>query len=136
MEKKVIMAFPPESTYKSLTYDLVKLFDIKINIIKAQIEIGKGGKLLAVFEADDANLERGIEYVKSNGVTVSSLSNSVFYDSTRCTDCGACVSACPSGALTIAAPDWHLCFDPDKCILCRLCLTSCPQRLFSIEFSE
>lgn len=136
MEKKLLLSFPPEATFQSFAYELVKDYDLRINILKAEIEIGKGGKLLMAIEAPEENIERGIQYMKSHGIQVSSLANKVFYDNSRCINCGSCASSCPSGALSITAPDWKLKFDAEKCIVCKLCLKSCPMKLFSIEFTE
>ena len=133
MDLKYILTFPPESTFKTLTYDLIKEYDIRISILRGEIEIGKGGQLVLAFDAEPQNIKKAIEYLKSNGVSVSSMSDKVFYDSSRCVDCGSCASSCPSGALSITAPDWKLKFNPDKCIVCKLCLKSCPLQLFSIE---
>ncbi len=136
MIKKLILSFPVDATDRSLTYELVKVYDIKINILKAEIEAGKSGKLLVELEADENKLNEGIRYLAENGVTVSALSSKISYDETRCINCGNCASACFSHALTIAAPDWKLKFNPEKCIVCKLCLKSCPLKLFRIEFSE
>ncbi|MBP3331637.1 MAG: 4Fe-4S binding protein [Tidjanibacter sp.] len=133
MELKYILTFPPESTFKSLIYDLVKEYNIRLSILRAEIEIGKGGQLIMAIENEQDNIGEAIEFLKSNGVSVSSMSDKVFHDSSRCVHCGSCVSSCPSGALTIAAPDWKLNFNPDKCIVCKLCLKSCPMGLFSME---
>ena len=43
MIKKVVLSFPVDATDRSLTYDLVKLYDIRINILKAEIQAGKSG---------------------------------------------------------------------------------------------
>jgi len=136
MIKKLILSFPVDATDRSLTYELVKVYDIKINILKAEIEAGKSGKLLVELEADENKLNEGIQYLAENGVTVSALASKISYDETRCINCGNCASACFSHALTIAAPDWKLKFNPEKCIVCKLCLKSCPLKLFRIEFSE
>ncbi len=133
MDSKYILTFPPESTFKPLVYDLIKEYDIRMSIIRAEIEIGKGGQLVLGFDTESENIGKAIEYLKSNGVSVSAMSDKVFYDSSRCVNCGSCASSCPSGALSIAAPDWKLKFSPDKCIVCKLCLKSCPLKLFSIE---
>lgn len=136
MIKKVILSFPVDATDRSLTYDLVKQYDIRINILKAEIQAGKSGNLLVELEAEDDKLEQGIGYLTANGVTVSPVSSKVFRDETRCINCGNCASACFSHALTIGAPDWRLKFNPEKCIACKLCLKACPLKLFRIEFAE
>lgn len=136
MIKKVILSFPVDATDRSLTYDLVKQYDIRINILKAEIQAGKSGNLLVELEAEDDKLEQGIGYLTANGVTVSPVSSKVSRDESRCINCGNCASACFSHALTIGAPDWRLKFNPEKCIACKLCLKSCPLKLFRIEFAE
>ena len=123
MIKKVVLSFPVDATDRSLTYYLVKLYDIRIN-------------LLVELEADTDKLDQGIAYLIENGVTVSPVSSKVSYDASLCIDCGNCVSACFSHALTIGAPDWKLHFNPEKCIACKLCLNACPLKLFRIEFAE
>ncbi len=136
MIKKVVLSFPVDATDRSLTYDLVKLYDIRINILKAEIQAGKSGNLLVELEADDDKMEEGINYLIRCGVTVSPVSSKVSRDEARCINCGNCASACFSHALTISAPDWKLKFNPEKCIACKLCLKSCPLKLFRIEFAE
>ncbi|WP_302567416.1 4Fe-4S binding protein [Culturomica massiliensis] len=136
MIKKVVLSFPVDATDRSLMYDLVKRYDIRINILKAEIEAGKSGKLLVELEADELLLEQGLVFLTDNGVTVSPLASKISYDESRCINCGNCASACFSHALTIGEPDWKLKFNPEKCIVCKLCLKSCPLKLFRIEFSE
>lgn len=136
MIKKVVLSFPVDATDRSLMYDLVKRYDIRINMLKAEIEAGKSGKLLVELEADELLLEQGLVFLTDNGVTVSPLASKISYDESRCINCGNCASACFSHALTIGEPDWKLKFNPEKCIVCKLCLKSCPLKLFRIEFSE
>lgn len=136
MIKKLVLSFPVDATDRSLTYDLVKIYDIRINILKAEIQAGKSGNLLVELEADELKLEEGINYLTENGVTVSPVSSKISHDESRCVNCGNCASACFSHALTISAPDWKLKFNPERCIVCKLCLKSCPLKLFKIEFAE
>ncbi len=136
MIKKVVLSFPVDATDRSLTYDLVKIYDIRINILKAEIEAGKSGKLLVELDADEAALADGLAYLESNGVTVSLLASKISYDKEKCINCGNCASACFAKALTIGEPDWELHFNPEKCIVCKLCLKSCPLKLFRIEFTD
>lgn len=136
MIKKLVLSFPVDATDRALTYDLVKIYDIRINILKAEIQAGKSGNLLVELEADELKLEEGINYLTENGVTVSPVSSKISRDELKCVHCGNCASACFSHALTISAPDWKLNFNPERCIVCKLCLKSCPLKLFKIEFAE
>jgi NADH-quinone oxidoreductase subunit I len=51
----------------------------------------------------------------------------------RCTACGICIRACPSGCLSLEAegkgkdrkPKWYT-YDVGNCIFCRQCVESCP----------
>lgn len=136
MTKKLILSFGVDATDRPLIYDLIRIYDIKINILKAEIEPGKNGSLLAEFDADEGKIDQAIAYLNSHGVSVNPVSSRVSYDETRCMNCGNCASACFSHALTIGAPDWKLHFNTEKCIACKLCLKACPLKLFRIEFAE
>lgn len=48
-----------------------------------------------------------------------------------CNQCGACVQACPSEALTQAEDEVHL--DEERCTLCGLCLKACEQHAIRLE---
>ena len=46
-------------------------------------------------------------------------------DQTRCVSCGACVKACPKGAIAV----WKGCYakvEETKCVGCSLCAKTCP----------
>lgn len=57
----------------------------------------------------------------------------------RCTGCGACVSACPIRALTLAStgPGGSgrklAAVDRRRCTLCGACLPVCPRQALTIE---
>ncbi|MBN1434849.1 electron transfer flavoprotein subunit alpha [Candidatus Fermentibacterales bacterium] len=43
-----------------------------------------------------------------------------------CTGCGACVPACPFGAISVSSSSGLAIIDPDRCNLCGACEESCP----------
>jgi len=45
------------------------------------------------------------------------------FDSAKCINCGACVTACPMGAWSIAGGS--IAFDSARCIGCGLCVVAC-----------
>ena len=50
------------------------------------------------------------------------------YDRNRCTGCGICLTACPTGAIRLADGGAKVWMDPAKCRHCFRCVSKCPQR--------
>lgn len=71
MTTKVILYFPSDATDKAVTYDLVKRYDLRINILRAEIEAGRSGSLLVELAGDEPMVREGVAYLERNGVTVS-----------------------------------------------------------------
>ena len=136
MTKKVVISCHDGEASRPLIYELIKKFDIMVSIIKADIDGGRSGKLVLELDSDSEHIRQAIDFMQQSGVNVSPLEKKISYDDSKCISCGACTSACPSGALSISAPDWKLQFHPEKCVVCKLCITSCPLKLFSIEFAD
>ena len=136
MTKKVVISFPDGEASRPLIYELIKKYDIMVSIIKADIDGGRRGKLVLELDSDSEHIAQAIDFMQKSGVDVSPLEKKITFDDAKCVSCGACTSACPSGALSIGAPTWKLQFQPDKCVVCKLCITACPLKLFHIEFAD
>lgn len=136
MKKRYILTFPPNATNKAIIWELIKKYDIKINIIKANINSGEEGSLLLEMEASKKNLVEGLDYISESGISCLPVDKSVKLDIEKCIHCGSCTAVCFALALTINKDDARLNFDTEKCIVCELCTTACPLDLFTIHFGD
>lgn len=130
MKKKLILSFPQALTGEPLTYNLIKKYDVKINILRAHVDYNVKGTLLVDVEAEEGNLSAGIQYLTDSGVEVKTLEALITIDEDCCINCGACTAVCIVDALQMDE-QWNLLFQADKCLDCKLCLKACPARAIS-----
>ncbi len=50
-----------------------------------------------------------------------------------CVACGACIDACPGGAIVIIGKRAHI--EPKKCIGCAECIATCPHSAITVDFA-
>ncbi|NQU86789.1 MAG: 4Fe-4S binding protein [Mariniphaga sp.] len=134
IKKRYILNFPPQSGDKPLSYHLVKDYDIRINILKAEVFPGKRGSLLLELHGKKENIEKGVEYLIAHHITCEPLDKRIRFQEEKCIDCGNCTAVCFAGALTMDPKTRELNFDKNKCVVCELCITACPLKLFEIDF--
>ncbi|OPL12913.1 MAG: ferredoxin [delta proteobacterium ML8_D] len=132
-KKKLVLSFPEKIVTKPLTYKLVKEFDLEFNILRAEITPDVEGKMLIELRGDDEQINRAIEYLENNKVSVQEAGKDIIIDRDSCVDCGECTSVCITGALSLDKKDKKLVFDRDECILCELCIDSCPVRAIKVN---
>ncbi len=134
--RRYVMKFPPQSADKALTYKLIKEYDIKFSILKAEVRPGHTGSLLLELEALPENMQKGIEYLEANSVVCEPLGKKIKFEAGKCINCGNCTGVCFTGALTMDREKWELNFDPELCVVCELCIAACPMNLFDSSFHE
>jgi len=54
----------------------------------------------------------------------------VHIDQAKCSECGACINACPEGALNLK--DGVVIVDPSRCQECGVCIAVCPTGAISL----
>lgn len=136
MREKYILEYSSAVVDDPVIYTLVKRFDIKVNILRAEISSGQEGSMLVDLEADPERLAECREYLASLSVSLAPISRSLSVREEDCVHCGSCTGVCFSGCLSMKAPDWELAVDRDKCIACGLCAKACPFGLISLKFGE
>ncbi|MCF6248668.1 MAG: 4Fe-4S binding protein [Desulfobacula sp.] len=138
--KILILNFPSSVAQKALVCQLTKKYDLMFNILSAKISNEKEGYMvLEISSGTKAGFNKGVRFLKDQGVSVSSPEHQIYKDEEICTHCGACTAVCPTEALHIKRPEMEIIFDKKKCSVCELCVITCPSRamgLFSAEAEE
>jgi ferredoxin len=104
---------------------------VPINILEAQVT-SESGQLIVDVPVNNQKLNEIIKAFKAEGVKVQEIISTLTFDLVNCTSCGACVSPCPTSAITQNS-DWTIAFDDKKCIRCKVCVDACPVKVISIS---
>lgn len=132
--KRLTLNFPPHLVDQPITWQLVRDYDLKVNILRARVTPLEEGRLVMAIEGDRKNIEAGLSFLGEAGIEVQPLAQDVRWREERCVECTACASICPTGALSIARPDMRIAFRGEKCIACELCIPVCPYKAMEIVF--
>ncbi|MCD6584107.1 MAG: (Fe-S)-binding protein [Candidatus Omnitrophota bacterium] len=132
-KRRVVLHFPKELVDKPIVYRLVKDFNLEFNILKAEVNPREEGVLVLEIKGEDADLEKGMEYLKKSGVRVQPLSQDVSMDRNKCVDCTICIPLCPTQAL-VRNDNFEVEFIKERCIACGICISVCPYKAMSIRF--
>jgi len=137
MAGKYVLGYSAETVSEPILWKLTKDYDIRVNILRAEISPGQEGNLLVELDAEsDGKLEAALAWLDTIGVTWVNVSKRLSWDETRCIDCGGCSGVCFSGAITLDRSTWKLVVDRDKCIACGGCVKACPMGCFTLDFGE
>ncbi|OPZ71898.1 MAG: NADH dehydrogenase subunit I [Firmicutes bacterium ADurb.Bin456] len=129
---RIVLRFGRDISDKPIIYRLVKDYNLVINILKASVNPNKEGTM--VLELTGENYDKGIDFLKNQGVTVQPLAEEVFRNEEKCTSCGVCTDICPTGALYLERPSMEVKYDSDHCIVCRICVEICPLKAMEVKF--
>ncbi|MDD2620195.1 MAG: NIL domain-containing protein [Syntrophomonadaceae bacterium] len=134
MKNKLVCYFSAAQSEQPIVYRLIKNYDLIINILKADINPQKEGYLVIEVEGERDKYEEGVGFLKSLGVIVDPLSETIIWDEAICIQCGACASFCPTEALVIERDSMLVSFENSKCVVCGMCLDCCPTRAIKLHF--
>jgi L-aspartate semialdehyde sulfurtransferase ferredoxin len=126
--KILILRFPKTEVRKPIVCSLARDYDLTFNILNATILPRKEGIMVLELSGIRKNFNKGLSYLKSQGVHVKNASQEIKRDNQRCTHCGACTAVCPTGALSVVRPEMRVTFRQEACSVCELCVTACPSR--------
>ena len=93
--KIVYLTFPPESSGRPIVSNLARLFDLNINILKADISPRHEGTMTLEFTGLEEDFHKGIAYLKENGIRITPVAHKIFRDEESCIHCGMCAKGVP-----------------------------------------
>lgn len=135
--QKLLLTFHKDSVDKPIVYHLVKDFDLITNIYRARITAEEKGSLILDITGSEENIDKGISFIKEQGVTVDDAQKSFRWDEAICTSCGNCLTHCPVNALHIQdTATMKVTFDSELCIDCLGCIDNCPYGACQSIFQE
>lgn len=131
-----VLRFPKETSDQPVISQIIKNYDVELNILKADILLQHEGLMIIELTGHKESLKKTLDYLKDIQVRIESLSAIIKRDDSRCYECGACTGICPTGALHLKRPDMSVVFDPDKCNGCSFCVATCPVRAMEVSLSQ
>ena len=135
--RKMLFYFPKSETDKPIVYHLVKDHDLIVNIFRAKVTPEEYGYLVLEVTGTPANIESGLEFVKTFEVQVSETERALNWSESKCTSCGNCLTHCPTDALHVVDDgSMRITFDVDLCIDCLSCIKNCPFGACSSIFED
>jgi ferredoxin len=134
VSKRIVLHFPRQLVNRPIVSRLVKDFDLDFNILKASITPEEEGLLVLELIGEQKDYNQGIKYLTDSGVIIQALSQDIVRNEERCTQCGACVTICPTGAFELNLATREVAFHNERCVACGICLTACPPRAMEVHF--
>jgi ferredoxin len=118
---------------KPIVCFLASEFNLTFNILKATILPRKEGVMVMELSGSRQDYNRGVRYLKGQGVLVRAADQDIKRNTEKCTHCGACTAVCPTGALSVKRPEMSVEFKQKKCSVCGLCVPACPPRAMEVR---
>lgn len=132
----ISLRFSKKMINEPVVVNLVKMFDLTFNILKAVIYPRKEGLMVLELSGRRKDFNKGIRYLKDLGVQVESVGQNIRLDEDKCFQCGACTAVCPTGALYIERPEMRVVFDKSSCSACELCVSACLAQAMEVKFDK
>lgn len=133
MDKNFKIVFDDTNVQDSVAYILVSEFDLKPNVLKAEIDGDGSGVMILSLVGDEDKLDRAADRLREVGFEVTEMVKRISRDEKLCWNCGACVSICPVGSFFHDKDTWEVCVDNKKCISCGACVNACSAHALSLH---
>ncbi|MGI5817345.1 MAG: NIL domain-containing protein [Armatimonadota bacterium] len=133
-ESRVVFHYPRTLIDVPIVSKVAREFDLDFNILRANITPDSEGLLVLELTGDAGEISRALQWATDQGISIQALEKDVVRDDDVCTQCGACVTICPTDALRKDPLTQEVLFDADECVACELCVPACPPRAMAVAF--
>jgi L-aspartate semialdehyde sulfurtransferase ferredoxin len=134
ISRRIVIKYPARLIDKPVLCHLTRAHDLEFNILRAQVAPDTGGLMVLEISGEAAKYKAAMEQLESQGVSTQTLSRDIVWEEDRCTQCGLCVTLCPSGALASESGTCRVSFDAEKCVACEYCTLICPVHAMRVTF--
>lgn len=132
MEAKYRIDFNESNVLESVTYTLVSDYNLKPNVLRADIGGDGSGFMLLSVKGDCDDVILGMNYLRELGFQVRELSGHISHDYDRCWSCGACVSLCPTRSI-YHNENMDVKLNTRTCIACGACINACSVKAIQLD---
>ncbi|MBQ8179795.1 MAG: 4Fe-4S binding protein [Candidatus Methanomethylophilaceae archaeon] len=133
VDHKIRIDFNEGNVLESVTYTLVSEFDLRPNVLRADIDGDGSGFMLLSIVGEEENVCRAMARIRDMGFSVRELSGHIIHDTERCWSCGACVSLCPTRSIHHEEGTMRVLLDTGTCIACGSCINACSVKAIQLE---
>jgi ferredoxin len=134
--KIVYLSFPPDMSGQPVVCNLTRKFDLCFNILKAQITPRQEGFMTLEITGPKENYQQGVDYLKSQGVSITPVAQKIARDEESCMQCGLCTALCTTRSLSIDLATRRVQFDPETCSGCGMCVRICPVHAMDVDLEN
>ncbi|RLF15437.1 MAG: [Fe-S]-binding protein [Thermoprotei archaeon] len=126
---KLKITYNKQHVDKPVLSNVVLRTGVPINILDAKVSPG-GGEVIVDVLAPPSKVKEVVDAFISEGVGVKEITKAIEADASRCIACGACVSPCPVGAISLREGMVEV--DEAKCVRCQACVNACPMKAIRV----
>ncbi|MCF8041993.1 MAG: 4Fe-4S dicluster domain-containing protein [Desulfarculaceae bacterium] len=134
VKKKLVLSFPPRLIQQPVTSDLIRQFDLEVNILRARVVPRESGRIVMQLKGSAKSIKAGLDYLEEQGVQVDPMVQEMRHYGENCVQCTACTAVCPTDALTVEPVSREIVFEPSHCIMCESCIAACSYGAMESQF--
>ena len=127
---KLKLIYDRSNVTKPVLSEAILKLGILVNVLEARVTAASGEMIIDA-PAKDKELAAFISLLHDEGLIVKELTETLEIDRELCTACGACVSPCPTEAITLKS-NWDIEFNDSKCVRCNMCVNICPVKAIKL----